>query len=381
MTGKKPSKFASAERSSADQIAAEHKSVSQHILKDPFARKMMDLVMEIVMVLDKNRQVVACNQALCNLLESKDDKGILGKRVGEVFHCIHADPETGGCGTGESCKLCGAVLAMLAAQAQDKGTYSEKCTIIQSNTGDAIELAVSASAFDIDGESYTLFVVLDISDQKRRKEMEHIFFHDVLNISGMIKGLSEMLKKGNEESFPVVAEHIVIATHRLISEIEMQRSLSLAENGELEPNIVPVYSLELIQNLVDTYVSYHVAEGKKLVIDSSSKDHEFESDPVLLSRIVGNMIKNALEASEEGGVVTIGCRKRDGSVEFWVHNDSVIPKAARIQIFKRSFTTKGSDRGFGTYGMKLLSERYLKGKVEFESTRGKGTTFYARYPA
>ena len=117
------------------------------------------------------------------------------------------------------------------------------------------------------------------------------------------------------------------------------------------------------------------------MVDSSSEDHQFESDAVLLSRIVGNMLKNALEASEEGSTITIGCRVRDTNVEFWVHNDAVIPKEARIQIFKRSFTTKGSDRGFGTYGMKLLSERYLKGKVGFESSRGKGTTFFARYPA
>jgi sensor histidine kinase regulating citrate/malate metabolism len=45
-------------------------------------------------------------------------------------------------------------------------------------------------------------------------------------------------------------------------------------------------------------------------------------------------------------------------------------------MFKRSFTTKGIGRGLGTYSMKLLGEKYLKGKVGFESSKQNGTTFY-----
>lgn len=53
----------------------------------------------------------------------------------------------------------------------------------------------------------------------------------------------------------------------------------------------------------------------------------------------------------------------------------------QLQLFQRSFSTKGqSGRGIGTYSMKLLSERYLGGKVEFTSREPEGTVFTLTIP-
>jgi len=65
-------------------------------------------------------------------------------------------------------------------------------------------------------------------------------------------------------------------------------------------------------------------------------------------------------------------------VLFWVHNSTHMPEETQSQIFKRSFSTKGKSRGLGTYSIRLLSEEYLGGKVWFESTPEKGTTFYLK---
>lgn len=76
----------------------------------------------------------------------------------------------------------------------------------------------------------------------------------------------------------------------------------------------------------------------------------------------------------------MGCRTEGEFVEFWVNNPNVMPRTAQLQVFQRSFSTKGSGRGLGTYSMKLISERYLKGAVAFTSCEEQGTTFLARYP-
>ncbi len=55
-------------------------------------------------------------------------------------------------------------------------------------------------------------------------------------------------------------------------------------------------------------------------------------------------------------------------------------KNIQLDLFKRSFSTKAPGRGWGTYSMKLLTEKYLGGKIEFTSTEEDGTTFYAKYP-
>jgi signal transduction histidine kinase len=92
------------------------------------------------------------------------------------------------------------------------------------------------------------------------------------------------------------------------------------------------------------------------------------------------MLKNALEASAKGDVITLSAKKLDNQIEFSVHNPSYMPRDVQLQVFKRSFSTKGASRGLGTYSMRLLSERYLKGAVSFTSFEEGGTTFTGRYP-
>jgi len=101
---------------------------------------------------------------------------------------------------------------------------------------------------------------------------------------------------------------------------------------------------------------------------------------VFWRRMIGNMAKNALEASQAGDVVRLKCEPVGDEIVFSVWNRHVIAPDAQLQIFNRSFSTKGQGRGLGTYSVKLLTERYLKGRVWFRSAEGEGTTFFAAYP-
>ena len=123
-----------------------------------------------------------------------------------------------------------------------------------------------------------------------------------------------------------------------------------------------------------------MARQKTIVLDSSIDHVQFLADPTLLGRVISNLVKNALEATEEGGSVLLGCNQAGSRISFSVHNDSFIPEDAELQIFQRSFTTKGDGRGLGTYGARLLTERYLKGEIRFESLPESGTTFTVSSP-
>jgi signal transduction histidine kinase len=63
-----------------------------------------------------------------------------------------------------------------------------------------------------------------------------------------------------------------------------------------------------------------------------------------------------------------------------VHNPGFMTRDVQLQVFQRSFSTKGAGRGLGTYSIKLLTERYLKGTVSFTTDPEAGTTFRVRYP-
>ena len=56
-----------------------------------------------------------------------------------------------------------------------------------------------------------------------------------------------------------------------------------------------------------------------------------------------------------------------------------MPEYVRAHVFQRSFSTKGSGRGLGTYGVKLLTESYMGGRVWFDSAAGEGTTFHVEF--
>ena len=105
------------------------------------------------------------------------------------------------------------------------------------------------------------------------------------------------------------------------------------------------------------------------------------SVPVLLRRVLTNLIKNALEASRPGEAVTVSFENR-GVPTLRVHNPGVMSEAVQSQLFQRSFTTKeGGGRGVGAYSVKLFVENYLHGTVAFESSMEKGTTFVVTIPS
>ena len=101
---------------------------------------------------------------------------------------------------------------------------------------------------------------------------------------------------------------------------------------------------------------------------------------MLLRRVLINLAKNALEATASGETVALGSHLDGDSVCFTVHNNVVMPPEVQLQIFSRSFSTKGAGRGLGTYSIKLISEKYLQGQVSFISNVREGTRFTVRYP-
>ncbi|MFA4873951.1 MAG: ATP-binding protein [bacterium] len=367
----------SMDRSNDDEISLRSKRVYDSVFYNHPAKDILDSLFDIVLILDVNRQAVFVNRVLLDHMGLKDPAPILGRRPGEIFDCIYARDLECGCGTTRFCAICAARRAIM--EGLHGRVAVDECRIAKSD-GTAVELGISSAPLNIDGERFVLFVAKDISDQKRMLALEQVFFHDVLNISAAIWGLASILKDGLSERHDEIGKKIYVATNRLIGEIEAQRNLLLAEDNRLAVNKGQIESLGIIKELVSLYETYSVCTKKTIELDPLSENIAFESDVVLLRRVVENMLKNALEASKKSEVIKIGCRNKGNCVEFWVHNSGCMAQDVQLQIFKRGFSTKTSERGLGTYSMKLITERFLRGSVSFESSMEGGTTFYARYP-
>ncbi len=366
--------FASATRSTAEEIARAHRTVGL----SEMVGQSFDAVPDLILILDRNRQVVFANQAAMEALGKKPQE-VLGQRLGELLDCERAQSAPSGCGTAEACRTCGAVAAMLQAV---KGTEAtEECRISRRGQGgpESLDLRVHCKPFLIGGESYVVFVARDISTDKRREVLERIFFHDILNLAGGINGITGLLVD-NVVSLDSVIGELEVASNELVMEIHSQRLLLAAEHGQLP--VVPqrLGSTELLHRVRQALGRHPVAQGRMIEFASDTESFEFTSDETILTRILGNLLKNALEASSVGGRVQLGCRRTGCGVSFTCHNDGCMPETTRLQIFQRSFSTKGSGRGLGSYSVKLLTQKYLLGEVGFTTTPEAGTTFVVRLP-
>ncbi len=337
-----------------------------------------DAIPTPVAILNPQRQLVFANKRLLDMAGGTTWEQAKGKRPGELLDCVHSTESDAGCGTTEFCTTCGGVNAVLNAQ---KGTQSVLECRITTNSGKALELMTWATPYEHNGDRFTIFALEDISTEKRKQALERTFFHDISNTVFVISGFSGLMTKGQDQTKMMdLAKKVARASDRLVGELQSQRQLLEAERGELEISSDTVHSGTILQEAAGLYADQKLTENRTITVDPESEDIEFGTDPVLLGRIVGNMVKNALEATAEDGTVLLSCSTGPDTVTFSVNNPTHMPRNTQLQVFQRSFSTKGVGRGIGTYGMKLFGEHYLGGSVRFTSSEAEGTTFCVELP-
>ncbi len=122
-------------------------------------------------------------------------------------------------------------------------------------------------------------------------------------------------------------------------------------------------------------------ENIKVNVNVEGDDGKFETDATFISRIMNNLVNNAVQAMPNGGKLTIHAYKKAKEVIITVKDTGVgIPEAAKDKLFTPMFTTKSKGQGFGLSVVKRMTEA-LCGTVSFESEEGKGTTFTIRLPS
>lgn len=346
----------------------------------PLLAVTLDNLQEIVLVLNPERQIVFANRRFRDVIGHDEPSAVRGLRPGEALGCVYALAEDtpAGCGTSEFCRTCGAVNAIL--NSQPGGMDVQECSIIRRDHADALNLRVRTSRVMLGDDIFTLFAVENISHEKRREELEHIFFHDILNTAGAVRGLADILELAPPERQREFRQRIALGATRLIDEINSHRLIAAAERDELACVPVPVTAVDFLREVLFLFEEHPSARERQLVLAEGGKDCVLETDRGLLSRVIVNMVRNALEATPPGGTVTVGCGRDGQGVRFSVRNAGAMARDVALQVFRRSFSTKGKGRGLGTYSMRLIGERYLKGRIFFTSDEAGGTAFFAVFP-
>lgn len=371
---KLPTKFLPAEKAAPSEVERHRKLFAER----PVITAMLDGMLNFSLILNRQRQAVFVNKAFNEFLVSHGITDPIGQRPGNLAGCLHATETPGGCGTTEACLRCGAGLALEQALAGKVDVRD--CRIMSRRLGEDLDLRVSVSPFNYNGEDFLLMSFLDISSEKRREVFERLFFHDILNTAGGVQGLVNLMEEAEPAEVKVYVPAAVKASERMVDQILSQRDLVAAEQGDLLPKLSDVGAVEFLNEISGFFKTHQVGKNKEIMVAAACQDAHLVTDRVMLSRVLGNLLKNALEAESPGATITISCERTAGGAAFTVHNPGRMPEDVRLQIFQRSFSTKGAGRGLGTYSIRLLTEKYLKGKASF-TTGPEGTTFRVEYPA
>ncbi len=142
------------------------------------------------------------------------------------------------------------------------------------------------------------------------------------------------------------------------------------------PDLVPE-KIDLVLRDTVQYLRPRLPSRVKIEVHTTDPEITVPLNRALFSWVLENLMRNAVDAMEGEGSITITTEKDGNEVHVDVTDTGKgIPARQLRTVFQPGFTTKKRGWGLGLSLTKRIMETYHKGKIFVKrSTVGKGTTF------
>lgn len=299
-----------------------------------------------------------------------------------------------------------------------EGEFWKALEIPVSNVNGTVKTALwnSANIYDQEGEQViaTIAQGQDITD---RKELQRKLEEYSKSLEDLVKRRTAQLKDAERlaaigATAGMVGHDIRNPLQAIISDVYLAKTdlASMPEDGQKENVKESLDSIEenveYINKIVQDLQDYtrpitpfaQLTDIKEIIQEVLSKNGvpnnieasfkigknagELIVDPVLLKRVLTNLVNNAVQAMPEGGKLEINAFRdaRNNNIIMTVQDTGVgISEEIKPKLFTPLFTTKAKGQGFGLAAVKRITDA-LGGKVSFESEEGKGTKFSLQLP-
>ncbi len=356
----------------------ENKLIRQQLLlsTNQVLMQVIDAMNIYVVLLNSDLEIIVVNKEVRDSLFIEEAE-ILGKRTGDLFQCKYV--QDGICGELKTCEQCGARNISLEVTSSSERSRKE-VSFISSYLGMDVTTSFeqSVSMIRIEDDVFYLAAYAPSTSDKEKINLDHVFYHDILNTASGVYNAIRLLKMENkkfekDEDINEVEEYI----ENIIEEIQYHRNVVHAEEGDLFIAKQKINVSELIRSVIARMKKDQRYQGILVFLKLEEPRCMIETDHILLRRIITNLLKNAFEANRGGEIwITTSCNEE--YLEVRVHNDEVIPEERQSTMFRKGSSGKGKGRGYGTYGSKLLLNKYLNGDLTYHSKAGTGTDFYLK---
>ncbi len=223
--------------------------------------------------------------------------------------------------------------------------------------------------------------IKEISKSQRElawREMAKQVAHEIKNPLTPMKLSVQNFKIKFDPEDPNVEKKLDEYSKTLIQQIDVLSSIATAFSSFAE---LPVQKNEKIDLISTTKLCLEIFNDRNVVFKSDLNKLEILFDRTNLIRIINNLVKNSIQAtndvSEPKIIVQVKKINKLALIEI-IDNGSGIPNELKEKIFEPNFTTKTKGMGLGLSIIKNLITNY-KGTISFKSKKGE-TVFTIKLP-
>lgn len=214
------------------------------------------------------------------------------------------------------------------------------------------------------------------------------FAHDMATPLATVVGYAEMLLDGDfgglDDDQAYAAGLIARNGARINELVDAMVDFDRARSGAWRPRPVETTALDLVEEAVAMVKPQ--ADDSRVKLLWAASDVRLETDPVGLSRVLVNLLQNAVKYTGPGGTVSVHALREGNWLSFSVTDDGIgIPADDMARLFEpffRARTAVEHDIPGTGLGLAIVHEltQMLGGHVHVESLEGHGSTFCVSIP-
>jgi len=231
---------------------------------------------------------------------------------------------------------------------------------------------------------------MEKEQQKQISESKLQFFTDISHeirtpLTLIIGPLETLIENEKDASLRASLRIMYQNAIRILRMINQLMDLRALDKGKLKLKIEPVYILDFIRNIMDSFTDLAATRQISYYLKTDCEPSLLAIDKDCLDKIIFNLLSNAFKFTPKGGSITVEVYTTSLLVISVLDTGIGITKEKQQYIFDRFFQIQDSKQqakigtGIGLHLAKMMAELH-HGSLEVESEVNKGSKFTLKIP-
>lgn len=247
------------------------------------------------------------------------------------------------------------------------------------NVSEEIFTLVSAYNSMIDELEESAVKLATSEREQAWREMAKQVAHEIKNPLTPMRLSVQNFQRKFDPHDPEIIQKVNEYSETLINQIDTMSSIASAFSSFAK---MPAQQNETLNVTKIVKLAIDIFNEEYILFSSEKEEILAKFDRTQLIRVVTNLVKNAIQATEdvENPAILVAVTEEEGYACLTVSdNGTGITEENKSKVFEPKFTTKSSGMGLGLAMVKNIVES-CNGTIDFTSKLNKGTIFKVRFP-